>query len=105
MMSCELCGQYKETLWKLKCYDTKSRIYRCSFRLRGYYTTINVYKFNILYGVHNYELDHKLGDYPIVSHLDGEEKKIFVEITMNMVLSKNILTTLKRKRPDIVTIN
>lgn len=53
--------------------------------------------------VHNHELDCKLAYHLIVGPLDAEEKKTFVvEMTMNMVLPKNILLTLKTKMIDSI---
>lgn len=56
--------------------------------------------------IHNDELNKKLTQIPIVGHLNGEEKRIFANIKMNMVLSKNIPMTLKTKRYDsVININ
>lgn len=48
--------------------------------------------------VHNHDVDHKLACHPIVSHSSIEKKKIVTEMTTNMVLLKNILKTLEKKR-------
>lgn len=54
-------------------------------------------------GIHNHALCHKLVGLPIVLCLISEEKKLVFDMTSNMVQPKNILSTLKRKRPENVS--
>lgn len=42
------------------------------------------------------------GIHKLVGHLSSEEKKIVSDIILNMVQLENIVTTLKRKRPESV---
>lgn len=42
VMSCDRCGEYKETNKMLKRDHTESRKYGCPFRLCGYYTTATI---------------------------------------------------------------
>lgn len=50
-------------------------------------------------GILNHSLDDKLVGHPIVCHLVPEERKLILDMTLNMVAPKNILAYLKHKRP------
>lgn len=56
----------------------------------------------MLFGIHNHILECKFVNHPIAISLDCDEKKIVVEMTLNMFLSENIFANLKRKRHDNV---
>lgn len=60
IFSIERGGEYKETNKKLKCANTITQKFECPFRLREYYLTSNVWKLNMIYVMHNHELDDKL---------------------------------------------
>lgn len=51
----------------------------------------------MLLSVHNHGLNHELVGHVIVIRLNLYEKKIVIEITINMVQPKIILITLKQK--------
>lgn len=93
-MKYDIYGEYKKYIPKLKCDDLLS----CAGTTRQK----NVWKFNMLHNVHSHRLDHKLSNHPTAIRLDCDENKFFAKMTMKMVMPKNILTTLKRKRPDNV---
>lgn len=65
--------------------------------------TSNVRKFIMVCGVHNYDLDQKLINHHIFDLINVDEKKFIAEMTMNLIHSKNIVVTLKIKKPDNVT--
>lgn len=79
-MNCERSGEYKEPLQNLKHDDTKSRNCICHFRLHKYFIMKNL-KFNMLCGINNHEMDHKLAHYPLVIRL-VRDKIFFHEMTM-----------------------
>lgn len=57
----------------------------------------------MVYCVHNYDLDQKLVNHHIFDLINVDEKKFIAEMTMNSIHSKNIVVTLKIKKPDNVT--
>lgn len=57
---------------------------------------------NVIFGVHNHALTEKLVDHPIICRLVSEEREHVSDMTLNMVAPKNILATLKWKRPPNV---
>lgn len=77
--------------------DIETRKCGYPFKLYEYHNANNTWTFSMICGLHNHALSHKLAGYPIVYHLNYENKKLDFEMTMNMVQSKNILATLKRK--------
>lgn len=56
------------------------------------------WKFNVIFCIHNHVLNDKLVDHPIVCSLVPEERELVSDMTLNMMASKNILTSLKHKR-------
>ncbi|XP_050919722.1 uncharacterized protein LOC127137294 [Lathyrus oleraceus] len=75
-MACERSGKYRPPLHNFKRDDTGSRKCECLFKLVGH---------------------------PIVYRLMPEEKECVVNMTLNLVQLKNILATLKRKRPENIS--
>lgn len=63
----------------------------------------NTWTFNVICGVHNHGLGHKLANHMIVCHMNVKEKKLVSDITLNMDQSKNILSNLKRKRSKSIS--
>lgn len=57
----------------------------------------------VICGIHNHDLCHKLSGHPIVCCLNSKEKKLIYHMTFNTIQPKNILSTLKRKRPENVS--
>lgn len=51
-------------------------------------------------GLHNHDLCLKLADHPRVYRLKLKEKECVADMTLNLVQAKNILATLKQKRPE-----
>ncbi|XP_058747029.1 uncharacterized protein LOC131620019 [Vicia villosa] len=98
-LTCERSGKYIRRIQKLKRDDTGSRKCECPFRLCGYLLANNKWKFNVICGLHNYDLCQKLAGHPIASRLLPDEKTCVSDMTLSLVPPKNILATLKRKRP------
>lgn len=67
-------AKYQQPIRKLKQYDTRSKKCECHFNVRGYLKENNTWKFNVVIGIHNYDLCHKLASHPIVCYLNPEEK-------------------------------
>ncbi|XP_050891220.1 uncharacterized protein LOC127096711 isoform X2 [Lathyrus oleraceus] len=103
VLGCERGGVYKKSKKQLNHQDTKSKKCECPFRLRGYFLSSGVWKVNVVCGKHNHEMTENLQGHPIASRLNVEEKKLVYEMINNMVLPKDILMTLKKRRPDNVT--
>lgn len=102
-MKCEKSGMCHPPIRKLKYDDIRSRKYECPFKLCGYLKENNTWKFNVVYCIHNHALSDKLVDYPIVCRLIPEEKELVFDMTLNMVVPRNILATLKQKKPQNVS--
>lgn len=106
VLGCERGGVYKKSRKSnkaLKHQDTQSKKCECPFRLRGYFLSSGVWKVNVVCGKHNHEMAENLQGHPIASRLNVEEKKLVYEMINDMVLPKDILTTLKKRRPDNLT--
>lgn len=84
-MICKRSGTYQPLLQKLKHNDTGSRKCECSFKLRGYRKTNDTCKFNVVFGIHNHALCHKLVKHLIVCRLISEEKELVSDMTLNMM--------------------
>lgn len=54
---------------------------------------------NVISNIHNHTLTNKLVVHPIVCRLVLEDMELVSDMTLNMVSLKNILMTLKQKRP------
>lgn len=63
----------------------------------------NTWRNNVICDIHNHDMRHKLVSHLIACLLNPEEKEIISNLTLNMVQPKNILTTLKRKRPQDIS--
>lgn len=57
----------------------------------------------MIWGIHSHGLCHKLVGHPILCRMNYGENKLVFDMSLNMIEPKNILATLKRKRPGIVT--
>ncbi|XP_058742605.1 uncharacterized protein LOC131615125 [Vicia villosa] len=99
-LTCERSGKYMCRIQKLKRDDTDSRKCECPFRLHGYLLANNKWRFNVICGLHNHDLSQKLVDHPIACRLLSDEKTCVSDMTLSLVPPKNILATLKRKRPE-----
>ncbi|CAK8542875.1 unnamed protein product [Lathyrus sativus] len=97
---CERRGKYHTPLRKFKRDDTDSRKYECPFKIRGYMLSTKKWEFSVIFCLHNHELCLKLQGHPTVCQLKPEEKTCISDMILNLVQSKNILATLKRKEPD-----
>lgn len=102
-MICERSGTYQPRIRKLKWDDTGSRKCECPFKLLGYPMADETWKFNVIFGIDNHGLTDKLADHPIICWLVPEEKELVSNMTLNMVVLKNIVTSLKRKKPPNVS--
>ncbi|XP_050890922.1 uncharacterized protein LOC127096387 [Lathyrus oleraceus] len=102
-MTSERSGKYKTPLWNFKRDDTDSRKCEYPFKLPGYMLTNKKLRFNVIYGLHNHDLCEKLVGRLIACRLMLEEKKCVSDMTLNLVQPKNILTTLKCKRPENIS--
>ncbi|XP_058761990.1 protein FAR1-RELATED SEQUENCE 5-like [Vicia villosa] len=99
-LTCKRSEKYILHFQKLKRDDTGSRKCECPFRLRGYLLANNKWKFNVICGLHNHDLSQKLVSHPITCRLLPDEKTCVSDMTLSLVPPKNILASLKRKRPE-----
>src|ERR1044072_470219 len=60
----------------------------------------NKWKFNVISDEHNHDLTPKLVGHPIACRLLPDKKTCVFDMTLNLVPPKNILATLKHKRPE-----
>lgn len=90
-MRCERSGKYITLLQKFKQDDIGSRKCECPFKLCGYLLKNNKWRFNEICGLHNHDMCDKLFGHLIACYLVPGEKEIILDMTLNMVQSKNIL--------------
>ncbi|XP_050899016.1 uncharacterized protein LOC127105845 [Lathyrus oleraceus] len=84
-------GTYQPNITNSKRDDVGSRKCECSFKLRGYGMADKTWKFNVIFGIHNHDLNDNLVGHPIVCRLVPEERGLIPDMILNMVASKNIL--------------
>lgn len=96
-MTCKRRDKYRTSLRNFKRDDTGSR--KCPFKVHGYMLANFFWRFNVICGLYNHDLCEKLVGYPSVCRLMLEEKECVADMKLNLVQPKNILATLKRKRP------
>ncbi|XP_050895587.1 uncharacterized protein LOC127102230 [Lathyrus oleraceus] len=94
-MTCERSGKYITPLRNFKKDDNGTRKCDCEFKVRGYMLANKKWRFNVICGLHNHDLCLKLAGHPSVCRLKPKEKECVVDMTLNLVQSKNILATLK----------
>jgi len=102
----ERSGVYKplKRRKKLNFEGTSSRKCDCPFRLRGYFEkNTNDWSLAMLNGIHNHELEPKLGVHLLAGKIKEEEKKRVFDMTKSLTLPRNILTDLKKKNKESVT--
>ncbi|XP_050915838.1 uncharacterized protein LOC127130927 [Lathyrus oleraceus] len=102
-MTCEGSRKYRPLLRYFKRDDTGSRKYECPFKVHGYMLANNKWRFNVICGLYNHDLCEKLVSHPIVYRLMPEEKEYVADMTLNLIQTKNISATLKRKRPKNIS--
>lgn len=85
-------GTYQPHIRKLKRYDIVSKKCEYPVKLHKYCMEDEIWKFNVIFGIHNHVLTDKLVDHSIVCQLTPEEKKLVSVMTLNMMTPKNILT-------------
>lgn len=94
----ERSSKYTKPIYKLKQDETRTRKYKCPFKLREYLITNNTWTFNVVFGIYNHDLCYKLVGHPIACCLNSVENCLVYDMTLNMVQPKNILATLKHKK-------
>lgn len=57
------------------------------------------WKFNVISSIHNHALTDKLVGHPIVCRIVPVDRELVSDMTLNMVVPKNIPASLKQKRP------
>ena len=103
-LQCERSGVYKppNRKKKLNLKSTGSRKCDCMFRLRGYFEKkTDDWWLAMLNGVHNHELEPKLGTHLVAGRLKEEDKKRVVDMTKSLALPRNILMDLKEKTKKV----
>ncbi|XP_045802305.1 uncharacterized protein LOC123895876 [Trifolium pratense] len=96
-LDCERGGRYVSTNKKLKSDQTGTRQCGCPFRLCGYCHADKTWHLTVVNGIHNHELDKVVEGQLIVDRLKPEEKQFMDEMSRNLVLPKNIMSTLKER--------
>jgi hypothetical protein len=89
----------------LKHEATESRKCGCLFKLHGYVVKEeNAWKLAILNGVQNHEMLPYLAGHLLARRLIEDDNEIVCDLTKSSVKPKNILTNLKGKRKESMTI-
>lgn len=102
-MVCERREKYRPPLQNFKQDDTDSRKYECPFKVHGYMLENNNWRLNVIYGLRNHDMCQKFIVHQIVCRLIPKEKECVTDMTLNLVQPKNILATLKCKRPENIS--
>ncbi|XP_058762910.1 uncharacterized protein LOC131636301 [Vicia villosa] len=103
VMKCERGENYIPTNRKLKHDYTGLRKCVCPFKLCISCRVDGLWRFSVVYGLHNHALETKLHGHPITCRLSREEKDSISELSIIKVAPRNILAKLKRKIPDSVS--
>ncbi|AES77466.2 hypothetical protein MTR_7g010970 [Medicago truncatula] len=101
---CERSGVFKppKRRKKLNLEGISSRKCDCSFRLRGYFEKNTIFWWlSMLSGIHNHELESKLGGHLLAGRIKEEYKRV-VDMTKNLEFPRNILTDDKTKMQYLV---
>ncbi|XP_050920380.1 uncharacterized protein LOC127138017 [Lathyrus oleraceus] len=102
-MICERSGKYRTSLQKFKRDGIGSRKCDYLFKVHGYMLENKNWRFNVICCLYNHDLCEKLVGHPSVCRLMLEEKEYVADMTLNLVQLKNILVTLKWKRPKNIS--
>ncbi|XP_039690286.1 uncharacterized protein [Medicago truncatula] len=106
-MQCERSGEYKplKTRKKPKLEGTSSRKCNCLFRLKCFFEKKKQeWWIAMLCGVHNDDLAPNLSGHLLAGRLRGEEKQRVINMTKSLAKPRNILTDLKEKNKESVTL-
>ncbi|XP_024632657.1 uncharacterized protein [Medicago truncatula] len=107
-MQCERSGEYKppKTRKKPKLEGTGSRKCNCPFRLKCFFEEKKTQEgwIAMLCGVHNHDLASNLSGHLLAGRLKGEEKQRVINMTKSLEKPRNILTDLKERNKEIVTL-
>jgi hypothetical protein len=104
VLGCERGGIYKPSGKKVKFEETGTGKCDCRFRLRGYLHATGEWHVTVVDGMHNHVLDKALQGHLIAGRLKPVEKQLLSEMTRNLVLPKNIMSTMKERDPKNVTV-
>src|SRR4051812_1550452 len=103
ILNCERDGSYVQSNRVLKHDDTGSRKCGCPFKLRATRRVDDLWRFNVICGMHNHALDVKLHGHPMACRLSREERNVTSDLMIVKVAPRNILADLKRKKLDSVS--
>jgi len=107
-MQCERSGEYKspKTRKKLKFEGTGTRKCNCPFRLKCFFDKKKKQDWWIamLCGIHNHDLAPKLSGHLLAGRLKAKEKQRVIDMTKSLAKPRNILTDLKERNKESVTL-
>ncbi|KEH35041.1 FAR1 DNA-binding domain protein [Medicago truncatula] len=106
-MQCERSGEYKppKTRKKLKFEGTGSRKCNCLFKLKCFFEKkTQEWWIAMFCGVHNHDLASNLSGQLLAGRLKGEEKQRVIDMTKSLAKPRNILTDLKERNKESVTL-
>jgi len=107
-MQCERSGEYKppKTRKKPKLEGTGTRKCNCPFRLKCFFDKKKTQDWWIamLCGIHNHDLAPKLSGHLLAGRLKAEEKQRVIDMTKSLAKPRNILTDLKEKNKESLTL-
>ncbi|XP_058746055.1 uncharacterized protein LOC131618923 [Vicia villosa] len=102
-MLCERSGKYHPPPRKFKRDEAGTRKCEFPFKIRDYMLASKKWRFNLICGLHNHDMCGKLQGHPSVCRLNPEENTCINDMSLNLFQPKNILSTLKRKKPNNVS--
>ena len=106
MFGCERSGVYKKQKGKISKNPrlTSTKKSNCPFRLKGEkLPTLDDWRLIVVNGVHNHSELRNSEGHSYAGRLSEEEIRLVVEMHRNMVKTKEILHTIKRKDPSNCT--
>ena len=104
LLGCERGGKYRRYKKDLKVTESGTRKCGCPFRLRGYpVKSAEGWILKLICGSHNHELENTLVGHPYAGRFTYSEKSMLMDMTDNVVKSKNILLTMKDYNEKNVT--
>ncbi|XP_045830917.1 protein FAR1-RELATED SEQUENCE 5-like [Trifolium pratense] len=91
----EYCHRKSEQKMTLKC--------GCPFKLKSYLLSSGQWSLNVVNDEHKHEMTGDFQGHKYAQRLLPEEKELVRELTENMALPRNIMTTQKKRRPQTAT--
>ncbi|PNY02756.1 protein FAR1-related sequence 5-like, partial [Trifolium pratense] len=93
-LGCQRGGEYMEYIHKER--EEKTTKCDCPFKVKSYLLRSGRWSLNVVNGEHDHEMNEHFQGHKYVERLRPEEKELVRELTKNMTLMRNIMSTLKK---------